>query len=49
MIIYNLFHDVNSTTLISTSTIALQKAITEEYIPQISDIFDETQNYTKTA
>ena len=38
MIIYNLFHDVNSTTLISTSTIALQKAITEEYIPQISDI-----------
>ena len=38
VIIYNLFHDVNSTTLISTSTIALQKAITEEYIPQISDI-----------
>ena len=30
VIIYNLFHDVNSTTLISTSTIALQKAITEE-------------------
>ena len=38
VIIYNLFHDVDSTTLISTSTIALQKAITEEYIPQISDI-----------
>ena len=38
VIIYNLFHGVNSTTLISTSTIALQKAITEEYIPQISDI-----------
>ena len=38
VIIYNLFHDVNSTTLISTSTIALQKAITEEYIPQIGDI-----------
>lgn len=38
VIIYNLFHDINSTTLISTSTIALQKAITEEYIPQISDI-----------
>lgn len=38
VIIYNLFHDVNSTTLISTSTIALQKAITEEYIPQISDV-----------
>ena len=28
VIIYNLFHDINSTTLISTSTIALQKAIT---------------------
>ena len=38
VIIYNLFHDVNSTTIISTSTIALQKAITEEYIPQISNI-----------
>ena len=38
VIIYNLFHDVNNTTLISTSTIALQKAITEEYIPRISDI-----------
>ena len=38
VIIYNLFHDVNSTTLISPSTLALQKAITEEYIPQISDI-----------
>ncbi len=38
VVIYNLFHKVNSTTLISTSTIALQKAITEEYIPQISSI-----------
>ena len=38
VIIYNLFHDVAGTTLISTSTIALQKAVTEEYIPQISDI-----------
>lgn len=38
VVIYNLFHDINSTTLISTSTIALQKAITEEYIPQISNI-----------
>lgn len=38
VIIYNLFHDIRNTTLISTSTIALQKAITEEYIPQISDI-----------
>ena len=38
VIIYNLFHDITNTTLISTSTIALQKAITEEYIPQISDI-----------
>lgn len=33
-----LFNDTTKTTLISTSTIALQKAITEEYIPQISDI-----------
>lgn len=38
VIIYNLFNDITKTTLISTSTIALQKAITEEYIPQISDI-----------
>lgn len=38
VIIYNLFHDITGTTLISTSTIALQKAITEEYIPQVSDI-----------
>ncbi len=38
VVIYNLFHDIRTTTLISTSTIALQRAITEEYIPQISDI-----------
>lgn len=38
VIIYNIFHDIRETTVISTSTIALQKAITEEYIPQISDI-----------
>lgn len=38
VIIYNIFNDIKETTVISTSTIALQKAITEEYIPQISDI-----------
>lgn len=38
VIIYNLFNDITKTTLISTSTITLQKAITEEYVPQISDI-----------
>lgn len=38
VVIYNLFHDIMTTTLISTSTIALQRAITEEYIPQISAI-----------
>ena len=38
VILYNLFHEITTTSVISTSTIALQKAITEEYIPQISDI-----------
>ena len=38
VIIYNIFHNVKDTTIISTSTVALQKAITEEYIPQISNI-----------
>lgn len=36
--VYNLFSDKKLPTVISTSTIALQKALTEEYIPQISDI-----------
>ena len=37
-IIHNRFTSKNRPIIISTSTIALQKAITEEYIPQISDI-----------
>lgn len=36
-VVYRLFRDCQ-TIIISTSTIALQKALTEEYIPQISDI-----------
>ena len=39
--IYRLFHGSSQPTIISTSTIALQKALTEEYIPQISDILME--------
>lgn len=39
--IYNLFSEQPAPTVISTSTIALQKAITEEYIPQISAILLE--------
>lgn len=35
-IIYRLFHAERQPVIISTSTIALQKALTEEYIPQIS-------------
>lgn len=38
VIIYNMFNNITNTTIISTSTIALQKAITEEYIPQLSEI-----------
>lgn len=36
--VHNLFSDRKMPTVISTSTIALQKALTEEYIPQISEI-----------
>ena len=39
--IYRLFHGSSQPTIISTSTIALQKALTEEYIPQISAILME--------
>jgi len=39
--VYNLFSDNKMPTVISTSTIALQKALTEEYIPQISNILME--------
>jgi ATP-dependent DNA helicase DinG len=39
--IYNLFSETRFPTVISTSTIALQKALTEEYIPQISAILME--------
>ena len=40
-IVYRLFHGDLRATIISTSTIALQKALTEEYIPQISGILQE--------
>lgn len=40
-IVYRLFQGSNRPTVISTSTIALQKALIEEYIPQISDILLE--------
>lgn len=39
--IYRLFHGSSQPTIISTSTIALQKALTEEYIPQISNVLME--------
>lgn len=39
--VHNLFSNNKLPTIISTSTIALQKALTEEYIPQISDILME--------
>ena len=39
--IYWLFHREGQPVVISTSTIALQKALTEEYIPQISGILLE--------
>lgn len=39
--VHNLFSDRKMPTIISTSTIALQKALTEEYIPQISTILLE--------
>ncbi len=40
-VIYRLFHTDRQSVIISTSTIALQKALTEEYIPQISKILQE--------
>ena len=40
-VIYRLFHGEGQPVMISTSTIALQKALTEEYIPQISGILLE--------
>lgn len=40
-VIYRLFHGEGQPVVISTSTIALQKALTEEYIPQISGILLE--------
>ena len=40
-VIYRLFHREGQPVVISTSTIALQKALTEEYIPQISGILLE--------
>lgn len=40
-VIYRLFHAGGQPVVISTSTIALQKALTEEYIPQISGILLE--------
>lgn len=39
--IHNLFSEKKAPAVISTSTIALQKALTEEYIPQISAILLE--------
>lgn len=37
-VLYGLFQCEKSSAVISTSTIALQKAITEDYLPQISEI-----------
>jgi len=39
--VHNLYSDKKAPAVISTSTIALQKALTEEYIPQISGILLE--------
>ncbi|MFI3251392.1 MAG: hypothetical protein R3Y07_10610, partial [Eubacteriales bacterium] len=36
-VIHNLFSEQKQSAIISTSSIALQKAITEDYLPQISD------------
>lgn len=41
VMIHNIFNNITNTTIISTSTIALQKAIIEEYIPQISRILNK--------
>ncbi|MDD4145470.1 MAG: hypothetical protein PHN68_12630, partial [Prolixibacteraceae bacterium] len=40
-VVYSLFSEKRNPAIISTSTIALQKSITEEYIPQISQILLE--------
>ncbi|MDL2294737.1 ATP-dependent DNA helicase [Ruminococcaceae bacterium OttesenSCG-928-D13] len=40
-IVHGLFCADSGTAILSTSTIALQKALTEEYLPQISDILSE--------
>ena len=39
--VHNIYSDKKIPAVISTSTIALQKALTEEYIPQISGILLE--------
>lgn len=44
VVIYCLFHAEGQPMVISTSTIALQKALTEEYIMQISRILLEYRN-----
>ncbi len=38
LVVYRIYSPGNAPVVISTSTIALQKALTEEYIPRISDI-----------
>ena len=38
LVVYRIYSAKKAPVVISTSTIALQKALTEEYIPQISDI-----------
>lgn len=40
-ILYRLFYGIRQPVVISTSTVALQKALTEQYIPHISDILME--------
>lgn len=40
-VLYRLFCGARKPVVISTSTVALQKALTEQYIPQISDILME--------
>ncbi len=37
-VVHNLFESIKKSTVIATPTIALQNAITNEYLPQISDI-----------
>lgn len=41
VVVYKLFSDKQYPVILSTSTLALQKAIVEEYLPQISDILIE--------